>query len=83
MQTKAVVRAGKLQSKDTVRWWIGNEPNPDDRLQIVVSASDAKRQPAHGDTRVFQVTDLLTGKRMRLRRADCGLGCQCALELVR
>ena len=64
----------------TVRWWIGNQPDPADRLQIAVSAKDAMKQPEHGDTRRFIVTDLLTGKRIRLRRADCGLGCQCALE---
>lgn len=63
-----------------IRWWVGTEPDPDKRLQIVVSAEDAAKQPRHGDTTWFTVTDTITGTEMRLRRADCGLGCQCALE---
>lgn len=70
------------QPDGTVRWWIEHDGPESERPQIVVSAADARRHPAHGDTRVFQVTDLLTGKRVRLRRADCGLGCQCALEFA-
>jgi hypothetical protein len=70
---------GKLP-KSTVRWWIGTDSDSEKGLQIVVSAVDAAKYPPHGDTRRFIVTDLLTGKRIRIRRADCGLGCQCALE---
>jgi len=28
-----------------------------------------------------QTTDLLTGQRVEVRRADCGLGCKCAAEV--
>ncbi len=69
--------------KGSVRLWIDSEPEPDepdDRLQIVISKADAMKQPERGSTKRFVVTDLLTGKRIRLRRADCGLGCQCALK---
>jgi hypothetical protein len=65
-----------------IRWWVGTQPEPEYRLQIVVSAEDAAKQPERGDASVFEVKDKLTGKRVRLRRADCGLGCMCALEIA-
>src|SRR5579863_6705049 len=70
------------ETPKTVRWWVGTDLEPEKRLQVEVSAEDAKKQPPHGVTTTFEVTDLLTNKQIKLRRADCGLGCQCALELV-
>ena len=67
---------------ESVCWFIGTDPNPEDRVKIVVSASDARKQPEWGSVRPFTVTDRLTGNCVQLRRADCGLGCQCALEFV-
>jgi hypothetical protein len=64
----------------TVRWWIGTDDDPDKREQIVVTAKDAAKQPNRGDVTAFTVKNLLTGKHVKLRRADCGLGCQYALE---
>ena len=72
-----------VEAPKTIRWWIGTEPDPEQRLQILVSESDARKQPPRGSTRIFVVTDLLTGKYLALQRADCGLGCQCALVLVK
>jgi hypothetical protein len=77
---KVFKSAAKRAKEPEVRWWIGTSNDPAKRLQIVVSEADAAKHPPHGDTRRFVVTDLLTGKRIRIRRADCGLGCQCALE---
>lgn len=64
--------------------WVGNEPNPDDRLKLRVSDHDRARidllPHGLGPERV-QITDLLTGKQYTLRRANCGLGCCCALAV--
>ena len=66
------------------RLWIGTQPNPEDRLQIVVSQADIDIIPARGSRGTARVTDLLTGKLLTIRRASCGLPhCLCALELVR
>jgi hypothetical protein len=67
---------------DSVRWYLGTDDNPNNREQVVISAKDAAKRPMNGDTSTFVVTDLLTRKRIKLRRADCGLGCQCAIERV-
>ena len=65
------------------RYWIGTQPDPDDRLQIVVSESDHARISSvlkiDAPATVF---DLLSEKNVTVQRADCGLGCRCALELV-
>jgi hypothetical protein len=69
----------------TIRLWIGNEPEPAERLQIEVSPEDAARIPIRGSRsrRVVTVTDLLTNKLFTVRRAACGLpGCFCALALA-
>ena len=31
----------------------------------------------------FDVLDQITGKRFRMRRASCGLGCKCAAAVVK
>jgi hypothetical protein len=66
--------------------YIGTEEPPDKRLVIVVSDADYERSPHHHGGRhgpdVVEVTDLLTGKRVKIRSADCGAGCRCALALV-
>jgi hypothetical protein len=65
------------------RLWIGNQANPDDRLQILVSQADYDLIPSRGTRGTVQVTDTLTGKLLTIRRASCGLPhCLCALELV-
>jgi len=66
------------------RLFIGTDPNPEDRLQIVISDEDNERIPSRGGRGKVTVTDTLTGKRLVLRRASCGIpGCLCALALVR
>lgn len=60
------------------RLWIGTQPNPNDRRQILI--------PAHcelpTDDMPLVVKDYITGEIVAIRRADCGLGCKCALEFV-
>lgn len=66
--------------------WVGIEPNPDDRLQLCLCASDRDKidaLPFEPSDEVACVRDLRTGKRYVLRRAACGLHCYCALEVVR
>jgi hypothetical protein len=66
--------------------WIGNEPDPDDRLQIDVDEADERKVPPRGkpaDGEETEVLDHRTGRRLVIRRASCGLDCYCALELVR
>lgn len=73
--------------EDSVRWWLGVDGGSE-REQIVVSAADALKQPPRDSrsrkalAKPFTVTDLLTGKRIRLQRVDCGLGCMCAMDRV-
>lgn len=78
--------ARRAKSEKTVRLWIGNDPDPEDRQQIVVSQADAARIPPRGgpSRKVTKVTDLLTGRSMKLRRASCGLpNCYCAVVEAR
>jgi hypothetical protein len=66
-----------------IRLWIGNQPNPDDRLQIAVSRADYDLIPSRGSRGSATITNQLTGNVLRIRRASCGLPhCMCALELV-
>lgn len=65
--------------------WVGNELDPNDRLHLDVSDADlAKVRGLMRDESVHvTVTDIPSGERYVLRRADCGLGCMCAVALVR
>jgi hypothetical protein len=72
-----------LSDSRGIRLWIGNQPNPDDRAQIVVSQADYVLIPSRGSRGAATVTDQLTGKVLRIRRASCGLPhCMCALEFA-
>jgi hypothetical protein len=65
--------------------WIGNQPEPEDRLRITVSQQELIEVcSSRGRANVRHVvTDLNTGIRYRVRRTSCGLpNCVCALELV-
>lgn len=62
--------------------WIGTEPNPNDRLILTVSDADAENVRPASIVGIVEVTDVTTNKKYRVQRADCGLGCRCALELV-
>lgn len=76
-------RINQIEKDNGHRLWIGTQPNPDDRLQIVVSQADLDLIPARGTRGTVRVTDMLTGKLLTIRRASCGLPrCLCALELV-
>ena len=67
----------------THRLCIGTQPDPDQRTQIVVSQADYDLLPSRGLRGSAIVTDTLTGKVVRVRRASCGLPhCLCALEFV-
>jgi hypothetical protein len=63
-------------------WWIGNQPDPDDRRRIEVSPlDDRKVEDLERDT-IVEVIDLLTGETLRLRRISCGAGCACAIGIA-
>lgn len=62
--------------------WIGTEPNPNDRLIITISEADAQKVLPEFIDGIVEVTDVTTDKQYRVQRADCGLGCRCALELA-
>jgi len=50
------------------------------RVIMLVSEEDEHNVLTIGDYEVLTVTDLVTGYEHQLRRADCGLGCRCAVE---
>jgi hypothetical protein len=68
--------------------WIGKWSNldnrPDDRLKLRVSQDDlAQVSRLTGDpSDTATVTDLDSGTSSKIRRADCGLDCRCAVELA-
>lgn len=62
-------RIRQIEQDGGHRLWIGTQTNPDDRLQIVVSQADVQRIPARGSRGRAQVTDMLTGKALTVRRA--------------
>ncbi|HVI07007.1 MAG TPA: hypothetical protein VND65_01810 [Candidatus Binatia bacterium] len=68
-----------------VRFWIGSEPEPDKRPQILVDQPDSVligNLPYGASSAVATVFDHLTNKRVTVRRASCGLNCYCALAFV-
>ena len=70
---------------ETIKLWIGTHPDPDKRSTIEVSKADYERIPERGSRsrKAVEVTDVTTGKPVKLRRASCGLPhCLCALEFV-
>ena len=63
-----------------MKLWIGNEPNPDDRVIIEVDEDEYREKyPPRDSDEVFELTDTETGAIHRLQRIPCGLGCRCAL----
>jgi hypothetical protein len=54
-------------------------PGSRNRVVLLVSAEDYLRV---GATTHFRVTDLMTGMTHRLKEADCGLGCKCAVTFA-
>jgi len=74
---------GKGPNMKTERFWIGTQSDPKDRLQIEVTAEDARRMPNRYAPGAVTVTDLLTGKKLTVRAASCGPPrCMCALEIA-
>jgi hypothetical protein len=79
----ALDRIAQIERDNGHRLWIGTQPEPADRLQIVVSQADLDLIPARGGFGTARVTDLLTGRFLTLERVSCGLpNCRCALEEV-
>lgn len=74
----------KLAQDPTTTIYIGTQPEPNDRLQILVSQSDYESNcPPRGTLGQGWLTDVRTGQRYHVRRASCGLPhCLCALELM-
>ena len=66
-------------------YWIGTQDDPDDRKQIRVSddvAAEIDSLFSYLSEDSILYVDTLDGQSLRLRRADCGAGCRCALEEV-
>lgn len=61
---------------------VGTQPDPRDRVHMRLSRADGDAVMNLGPTDTVEVLDLATGVRAVLRRADCGLGCRCAVEFV-
>lgn len=74
----------KIDADAKVNIWIGNQPNPDDRLRLSLSKADRERanRIPRDSTETVTVYDIRTGKYYEITRADCGLGCRCAMGLV-
>lgn len=66
---------------ETMTIYIGNQDDPEDRLKVKVNKADHDRVPPP-DGEHLTITDQSTGRQLVVRRADCGAGCKCALELV-
>jgi hypothetical protein len=67
-----------------LKFWIGNQPEPDDRRIIEVSDEDGakvERAVCHKPFTV-DVYDTILGEELTLADEDCGLGCRCALRVV-
>lgn len=66
-------------------YWIGTQPDPDQRRQIDVNlyGSVLIESVLHGERERATVSDYATGQAVTVERADCGLGCRCALDFVR
>ena len=67
--------------------WIGTDEDPDKRLVVEISDEDARMVNKHlyrEDTGrvIVEVIELVTEKKYRIRSADCGLSCRCAVELA-
>lgn len=70
---------------DPMKLYIGNQPDPKDRLTIDISAADYAKIPPRGSfsDRVVTVTDTGTGNTYRVQRGSCGLPhCRCAVLLA-
>ena len=53
------------------------------RVRMEISGEDYDNYHDYGDNEYgYPITDLNTGIVVRVRRADCGLGCRCAAEIV-
>lgn len=75
-----------IEQTDTVKLWIGTAPDPAEWPTIVITKEDYSQLPAKNARnwdKVVEVQDQVTGQRIRIRRAECGLPrCRCALEFV-
>lgn len=74
---------GAAGGDQVVKFWIGTQPRPEDRFQILVSPVDAEKirsLPRGSSKWIAEVEDRKSGLAAFIRRADCGGGCFCALE---
>lgn len=65
---------------------IGTQPNPNDRRQVEVGQEDAlcvrRLMGSQVPDATVIVFDYARKEYVTLRRADCGLGCRCALDFA-
>jgi hypothetical protein len=57
-------------------------PSSSARVVLLVSDEDRAKVVRHLEGTIT-VTDLMTGTEHRLKGADCGLGCRCAITFAR
>jgi hypothetical protein len=73
----------------TETFWVGNQPNPDDRTQIQVNRScatmieRATQRALRGEHFELDVFDYISDRWVTLADESCGLSCRCALRFVR
>lgn len=71
-----------MQATDNVTIYVGTEPDPNDRVKLVLSRSEAAKIPPRVSRKVVEITDT-TGRTYRIRTAACSIpGCRCALAFV-
>jgi len=72
-----------IELPSETRLFIGNNPDPKLREQIVVSDADLAKIPPRGQRGSATVLDLISGQTVTIRHASCGIRrCLCALEFV-
>lgn len=83
MDAKLIIKgAGGTIIRQEVTEGVSISPNlpSGQRVVMLVSPEDARNVLTIGEYEILVVTDLVTGFEHQLRRADCGLGCRCAVE---
>ena len=70
------------------KFWVGNQPNPDDRTPIQVNQSSAAmieratQRALRGENFELEVFDLIRNRWVTVADESCGLSCRCSLRFV-
>jgi hypothetical protein len=72
-----------VEENKTRTIYIGNQPDPGDRIKITLTEAEAQKLPGRGQADARARVQDLSGTWHYLQSADCGSpGCRCALEYV-